>query len=85
MKKFVHLLSFMVQLLYWGVHIYFAYVAFTQFSLWFALVVTFLPVGGDMLLLGACIYEGNWMPMIIFAMVGIIHWLAPMLVSRIED
>ena len=84
MKKIASILSFFSILMYWSMHVYFAYTAFTAFSTWFALVTTLVPVGGDMLFIGACIAEGIWTPAILFAVVGIAYSLSHVLSSRYE-
>ena len=63
-------------ILYAAMHIYFAYLAFSLYQVWFGLLVVLLPVGGDILFAGASIAEGNWLPTIIFGVVGVVWYLA---------
>jgi hypothetical protein len=69
---------------YLAMHVYFAYVAFTSFKLWFAILVTILPVGGDMLLLGAYIADGNWLPAIAFTVVSVLYMISSALASAAD-
>lgn len=84
MKKISSVFSLLTLIMYWGMHAYFAYTAFSTFSIWFALVTTFMPVGGDMLFIGACIAKGIWTPAILFAVVGISYCLSYVFSSRYE-
>lgn len=54
---------------YIAMHIYFAYVAFTTFTLWAALAMFLIPVFGDLFFIGACIGAGMWSPVIFAAIV----------------
>lgn len=73
-------LYLIVLLGYLAMHIYFAYYAFTTFKLWFALVTFLAPVLGDMLLCGASIGLGNWLPtillVVVFTLYGVIETVA---------
>lgn len=50
---------------YLALHAYYTYLAFTAFKVWFAILVLIIPAGGDLLLVGASIYNGNWVPLIV--------------------
>lgn len=71
-------------LIYGAMHIYFTVVAFTQFKVWFAIVTLVVPAGGDLLLVGASAYKGNWTPLIIGA-VSILFWLIAGAIAKACD
>lgn len=54
---------------YLVMHIYFTYIAFTEFKLWFAIVTFCIPVIGDLMLAGALIANGIWTHVILFVVI----------------
>ena len=78
-------LSIAVLLLYLSMHIYFAYYAFTTFKLWFALVTFLAPVLGDMLLCGASIGLGNWLPTILLVVVFSLYGLSTVMAEKTDS
>lgn len=71
-------------LLYLGMHIYFAYYAFTAFKLWFAVAVTLAPIVGDLLLAGAAIADKNWLPIILLVSVGALYEIGDSVAKKSE-
>ena len=66
-------LSIIGGLAYLALHAYYTYLAFAAFKVWFAVLVLIIPAGGDLLLVGASAYNGNWIPLIVGAGVLVLY------------
>lgn len=77
MKKILfYIFSTSCIVLYIVAHIYFTYMAFTTMKLWFAILIFLAPIAGDLLFIGAEIYNGNFFPLIFLSVIGILYFIS---------